>query len=81
MTEKLIGINAELTYNTNLWTHNAMQYVVLILICMMIIVFIASIFFEKWIGLELAQTFQSVFFIFTLADGFAVEFTAITEMF
>lgn len=58
-----------------------MQYVVLILICTMIIVFIASIFFEKWIGLELAQTFQSVFFILTLADGFAVEFTAITEMF
>ena len=66
----LVGVNAEVTYDDHLWMHNILQWVVLFLVVAAVIVMIVSIGYEKWIGLELIQVYQSVFFIFALAKGF-----------
>jgi hypothetical protein len=65
-TFHLQGVNCELTYDQALWMHNTLKYVYLAEVLIAILVFAASIFFEKWIGLELIQTFQSIFFAFAL---------------
>ena len=59
--------------------HNVLRYGVWLILLVVLVVFWASICFEKWIGLELIQTYQSVFFILSLAQGFPFEFSAITE--
>jgi hypothetical protein len=79
LSTTLVGVNAELTYDTSLWLHNILQYIVLALVLGATGVIVASIFFEKWIGLELMQTFQAVYFIFSLADGFPFEWSPLTE--
>lgn len=56
-----------------------MQYVVLGLVGLALLVCIGSIFWEKWIGLELIQTYQSVFFILSMAKGIPFEFSSLTE--
>lgn len=50
-TSKLRGVNSELTYDDNLWIHNAMIYVVYVMVALAAILFLASLFVEKWIGL------------------------------
>lgn len=57
--------------------HNTLKYVYLAEIIIAILVFIASIFYEKWIGLELIQTFQSIFFCFALLQECPFEFSGI----
>lgn len=47
----LNGVNCELTYDQNLWMHNAMLFIILVMVGTSFGVFVASIFFEKWIGL------------------------------
>lgn len=53
------------------------KYVYLSLVLIAIIVFGASIFFEKWIGLEYIQTFQPVFFIFAFLKECPFEFSGL----
>lgn len=65
-TFHLKGVNCELTYDSAMWVHNVLKYVYLVMVIFAMIVFIVSIFFEKWIGLELIQTYQSIFFIFSM---------------
>jgi hypothetical protein len=50
-TSRLRGVNAELTYDDNLWIHNTMIYIVYVLVALVGIVFLAGLFVEKWIGL------------------------------
>lgn len=45
------GINAELTYKTQFWIHNSMKYLTYVLVVSAILVFMASVLVEKWIGL------------------------------
>lgn len=40
---------------------------------------VVSIFCEKWIGLELIQTYQSVFFMLLLMKEYPFEFSAVNE--
>lgn len=61
--------------------HNTLKYVYLAEIIIALIVFATSIFFEKWIGLELIQTFQSIFFCFALLKECPFEFTGMVESF
>jgi len=56
--------------------YNILKWVVLLLVVAALIVMVVSVFFEKWIGLELIQTYQSVFFIWALATGYPFELSA-----
>lgn len=40
---------------------------------------VASLFFEKWIGLELMQTYQSVYYILILLQQHPWQFTSLIE--
>lgn len=60
--------------------YNGLKWVVLVLVLAAIIVTIVSVFMEKWIGLELIQTYQTVYFIWVMADGYAFELDAIIRM-
>lgn len=59
--------------------HNVMKYVYISVVLLAIIVFVGSIFIEKWIGLELIQTFQSIFFGFSLIKESPFEFSGLIE--
>jgi hypothetical protein len=78
-TFKLKGVNCELTYDSALWMHNVLKYVYLALVIIAIIVFAVSLFFEKWIGLELIQTFQGIFFVFAMLQECPFEFSGLVE--
>lgn len=54
-----------------------MQYVVYSLVAIIFIIGVASIFFEKMIGLELIQTYQTIYFMMLLLKEYPFEFTAI----
>lgn len=56
-----------------------MVYVVVGLVAVMFMIGVASIFFEKMIGLELIQTFQSVYFLMLLLKEYPYEFTSLNE--
>lgn len=59
--------------------HNAMIYVVISLVVIIFIIGAASIFFEKMIGLELIQTYQSVYFLMLLLKEYPFAFSALGE--
>lgn len=65
-----MGANAELTFDDDLWIHNILRWIVLFLVIAAVVVFVVSIGFEKWIGLELIQTYQGVFFILAFGKGY-----------
>jgi hypothetical protein len=56
-----------------------MKYLFISLIVLTILVFIISIFYEKWIGLEHIQVYQSQFFLCSYLNQYPFEFTPIYE--
>ena len=58
--------------------HNVMIYVVISLVAVMFVIGAASIFVEKMIGLELIQTYQSVFFLMLLLKEYPFAFSALS---
>lgn len=77
MTQEMHGVNCELTFQNDLWMHNIMLYVVIGIVVIVLGIGAVSIFYEKWVGLELIQTFQSVFFMQLLMQEYPFEFSAI----
>ena len=59
--------------------YNIGKWVVLMLVVAALVVMVVSVFMEKWIGLELIQTYQSVYFIWVLATGYPFEVSAVVE--
>ena len=57
--------------------HDIMLYVVIGIVVIALAVGVVSICYEKWIGLELIQTYQSVFFLLLLMQQYPFEFSAI----
>ena len=57
--------------------HNIMLYVVIGIVVIVLGIGVVSICYEKWIGLELIQTYQSVFFLLLLMQQYPFEFSAI----
>ena len=55
-----------------------MIYVVISLVAVMFVIGAASIFVEKMIGLELIQTYQSVFFLMLLLKEYPFAFSALS---
>jgi hypothetical protein len=59
--------------------HNALKWVFVGLVVVAVAVFCASLFYEKWIGLELVLTFQSIFFAFVMLQECPFEFSGMVE--
>jgi cysteine-rich repeat protein len=60
---ELNGVNCELTYQDNLWISTAFSYAFLGIVVASVGVGFGSMFCEKWVGLELVQTYQSVYYL------------------
>lgn len=76
---ELNGANCELTYQDDIPMHNIFSYIMYATIAIVFIVVFVSIAYEKWIGLELIQTYQTVFYIFLLMKEFPYELRALTD--
>lgn len=66
LSVQLNGSNCELTFDSSVGVVNGLKYFCWALVGISLVVFIASMAVERWVGLELMQTYQAVFLLSAL---------------